>query len=65
MTRILANRSVDTQQLIFDSYKECSEYFKRPQKALKNAVETGDSLRTDKGMWFFDILEENDERPAE
>ena len=62
MSRILANRSVDTQQLIFNSYKECSEYFKKPQNAIKNAVETGNSIPTAKGMWFFDIMEENGEQ---
>lgn len=62
MSRILANRSVDTQQLIFNSYKECSEYFKKPQNAIKNAVETGGPIPTVKGVWFFDIMEETGEQ---
>ena len=58
MTRILANRSTDDQQLIFESYRECSEYFKRPQNAIKDGIDTGDPVPTSKGIWFFDILEE-------
>lgn len=57
MTKILAN-NIKGEQKIFDSYRACSEYFKRPQNLIKYGIESGEPLPTHLGVWFFDLLEE-------
>lgn len=57
MTKIIAN-NIHRQQMIFDTYLECADYFNVLMNKIKRSVDTGEPLRTDKGVWFFDILEE-------
>lgn len=61
MTKILANNP-RKKQMIFNTYVEAAKYFNTTLLKLKKCVDTGDFLKTDKGIWFFDILEEESEQ---
>lgn len=43
-------------RLEFETFSECSDYFNILPGKIREEIETGNLVETDKGSWFFDFV---------